>query len=49
VAEDITRTIVQVSDLVEETVGSVAATRTTALELSDMAGQTDELAKRFSL
>jgi methyl-accepting chemotaxis protein len=49
VAEDITRTIVQVSDLVEETVGSVAATRTTALELSDMAGQTDELAKRFTL
>jgi len=49
VAEDITRTIVQVSDLVEETVGSVAATRTTALELSDMASQTDELAKRFTL
>ncbi len=48
VAEDITRTIVEMSDLVEATAGSAKASLKTAKELSKMASEADKLARTFS-
>jgi methyl-accepting chemotaxis protein len=48
VSEDITRTIVEMSDLVEATAGSAKASLKTAKELSGMASEADTLARSFS-
>ena len=48
VSEDITRTIVEMSDLVEATADSAKASLNTAKELSDMASEADKLARTFS-
>lgn len=47
VAEDITRTIVEMSDLVEATASSASQTRETANELNTMAAAAEKLAKSF--
>jgi methyl-accepting chemotaxis protein len=48
VSEDITRTIVEMSDLVEATAESAKASLKTAKELSKMASEADKLARSFS-
>jgi len=48
VSEDITRTIVEMSDLVEATAESAKASLKTAKELSKMAGEADKLSRSFS-
>jgi len=48
VSEDITRTIVEMSDLVEATAESAKASLKTAKELSSMAAEADKLSRSFS-
>lgn len=48
VSEDITRTIVEMSDLVEATAESAKASLKTAKELSKMAAEADKLSRSFS-
>jgi methyl-accepting chemotaxis protein len=48
VSEDITRTIVEMSDLVEATAESAKASLKTAKDLATMASEADKLARSFS-